>query len=75
MSSTLTAEPINRKKANFGTELKFALRKIFGEPIDGMLSKENVNYLLGLEHAGIKEAKSLIEMIEKYDTIHVKEEW
>lgn len=60
MSSNLRAEPVNRKKKEFGTELKFALRKRFGEPIKAELGPEHIDYLLGLEHAGIKEASELI---------------
>jgi hypothetical protein len=75
MSSNLTAEPLNRKKKNFGTELKFALRKRYGEPICAELSKSHIDYLQGLYDSGIKEAKILIEMIEKYQNIIVKEEY
>lgn len=75
MSSNLRAEPISRKKKDFGTELKFALRKRFGEPINTELGPEHIDYLLGLEHAGIKEAKDLIEYITKNERIYIKEEY
>lgn len=76
MSSNLRAEPINRKKKEFGVELKFALRKRFGEPINTVLSKDrDIDYLLGLEHAGIKEAHELIEYLIANEQIRIKEEY
>lgn len=75
MSSNLRAEPIKRKKKDFGSDLKFALRKRFGEPVDVLMEKGDIEYLLGLEHAGITEAKELRDYIMQHEEIRIKEEY
>jgi len=75
VSSNLTIEPINRKKKSLSTELKFAARKRYGEPIRTELDKSDVPYFQGLVDAGIKDAQDVLDMIEKHDCIAFNEEW
>ena len=62
-------------KESLGTELKFALRRLYGEPVNTTLILSNIDSLRGLEAAGVAEARKLIEAIEKYGRIEVKETW
>ena len=75
MSSNLRAEPTVRKNLDLDTQLKFALRKRYGEPVSATMSKNHIDYLTGLKDAGIKDAEKLIDFIEKHDEIFVKEEY
>lgn len=75
MSSNLYAEPAQRKKLSLSTELKFALRKRFGEPIKYNADRTDVPYFQGLFDAGIEDAKKLIDMIDKHSMIVLSEEW
>ena len=73
MTSSLHWEPRYRKTKDLSDELKFALRKQYGEPVDTLMDVGDINYLLGLDHAGIKDATFLIEAINKHQEIEVKE--
>lgn len=79
MSSNLTAEPINRKKLDLGTSLKFALRKCLSEPINAEIGESFIPILKGIMAAGddsaSKDADKLIQFIEKYGQIYLKEEY
>lgn len=79
MSSNLTAEPINRKKLNLGTSLKFALRKKYGEPVNIVMCNTNLSFIEGLIAGGndelSAEAQKLYQYIEKYGEVLIKEEY
>jgi hypothetical protein len=79
MSSNLRAEPVDRKKLELGTGLKFALRKIYGEPVNIQLGKHNLDFLNGLIAAGtddiVTDTKKLIEYIAKHGDCIIKEEY
>ena len=68
-------EPVSRKKHDVSTELKFALRKSMGDPVNGLLDGQDIHYLQGLHDAGIKDAKKLIDAIKKYGEISLKEDF
>lgn len=79
MSSNLRAEPRDRLKLELGTDLKFILRKRYGEPIDLDISADELPYLQGLLDAGNESIRSnveaLIKMIKQYNWIKLKEEY
>lgn len=75
MSSNLVWEPTERKKSEVSHQLKYALRKRFGEPINVTLQSDDIMYLRGLEDAGLQDAYKLIKAIEKYGEILVVEEY
>ena len=75
MSSNLVWEPADRKNHSLPYELKFAMRKHYGEPIDKILTDLEAPYLEGLRDAGISGAQILLDAIEKHDKIHVREEY
>lgn len=73
MSSNLGWMPVESDWRFLGDQLKFALRKGYGEPVDAVLNSEDIPYLKGLADAGVKDADKLIEAIEKHDELRVKE--
>lgn len=79
MSSNLTAEPVDRKKLDLGTSLKFILRKRYGEPISATIGDGDLPYLQGLLDAGNDEVKKdvekLIAMIGKHGNLYLKEKY
>ena len=76
MSSTLTWEPQHREKDSLPDELKFVLRKQCSDGyVDIRMSESDLAYLRGLRDAGVKGAQTLIEAIEKYESIIVREEY
>ena len=75
MSSTLVWEPTDREKTDLSNDLKFALRKSYGEPISFILDQGDLPYLTGLKDAGITDANALIAGIKKYGKITVTEDW
>lgn len=76
MSSNLywiqTAVPSNHALSD---ELKFALRKEYGEPVRLNLDESDLSYLRGLFHAGLKDAEKLIKAIHKHGEIRVFEDF
>lgn len=75
MSSSLEWEPRNRERESLPDELKFVLRKRYGEPVSSIIDDSDLAYLAGLRDAGIEGAEDLIEAINKYGEIHVKEHY
>ena len=75
MSSTLIWEPLNRKKKDLPDEIKYILRKKYGEPINIVLRENDIGYLQGIKDAGVLSIEILINAIEKYQEILVQEEW
>ena len=76
MSSSLGWLPVKPEDWEYlDTDLKFAMRKRFGDPIHTKLSAASIPYLEGLKDAGIKDAKILIKAIRKHGDIEVKEVW
>lgn len=77
MSSTLTWEPTERPKGELSDELKQILRKAYndGQPIHNMiLAERHIDYLVGLDDGGIKDAGKLVAAIQKYKEIVLNEE-
>lgn len=75
MSMSLGWEPVRPSRLKFLDDaLKFAIRKRYGGTVDTVMTSEDVPYLEGLRDAGVKDAKTLIEAIEKYGSIYVREE-
>ncbi len=78
MSSNLEANPTRPGGIlSLSSEMKYALRKRFDQPIDEVLTEGSdiVAYLQGLEDSGIKDASKLIEYIEKHEIMSVNEEY
>jgi hypothetical protein len=75
MSSVLVWEPTDREKTGLSNDLKYVLRKSYGEPISFVLSQGDIPYLTGLKDAGVKDANALIVAIKKYRKITVTEDW
>ena len=74
MSSTLSWRPaFPPKSGSLPSELKFALRKKYDEPIDIMFDESDIPFLEGLVCAGIPGANDLISAIRKHKQIIVKE--
>lgn len=84
MSSHLTVEPMQRNKLRLGTSLKLALRKKYGEPVNVVMNNANghfTEFLSGLIIASdcqpelAKDAKMLLDFLEKHDELSIKEEY
>lgn len=75
MSSNLAWEPGCRQKNSLPDQLKFVLRKKYGDVVDANMDTDDLPYLTGLRDAGIDGAQTLIDAIEKYDEISVVEEF
>jgi hypothetical protein len=73
MSTNLCWEPTDRKAKTLSTNLKWALRKQYGEPVKASFDLSDVGYIRGLLHAGIEDAQALLDAIEKYECIDVYE--
>lgn len=77
MTSNLYWEPIKPTPSSrcLSTELKFALRKSFDNPIRTELDEESLGYLAGLRDGGIEDAQKLIDAIKKYGSIQLWEDY
>ena len=73
MSSTLNWRPLHSNEKDLSDELKFMLRKEYGEPVNCVLRDEDIKFLRGLSIAGASEADELIAGISKFGEIEVKE--
>lgn len=74
MSSSLEMEPVARKTTSLSDALKFAMREKYGT-VDNTFSQEDIPYFEGMLGAGIKDAKRVIEAIERYGEIHIREQF
>ena len=76
MTSNLIWIPVEPEKMNdLPNELKFILRKRYGNPIDSILDNSSFPYLQGLGDAGVKGVDKIINAIRKHGEIRVKEYW
>jgi hypothetical protein len=76
MSSNLLWSPVSPPAGgDLDDQLKFVLRKRFGEPIRATVSKDDVQYLSGLADAGIKGAEQLIELIAENGALALIEQY
>ena len=75
MSSSLGWMPHDRKIKTLADELKYALRKRYGDPVNTTLTENDMEFLAGLEAGDVKDASKLIEALGKHGTIDVKECW
>ena len=75
MSSNLQWQPLKQNWKDLSSDLKFAMRKRYPDPIDIVLLRGDIPYLEGLWDAGLMDAKSLIDAISKYGEIQVKENY
>jgi hypothetical protein len=74
MSSNLAWFPVVVPKGHdLSDELKFVLRKRYGEPVKALMTGKDVPYLLGLLDADIKDVCKLIDAIGKFGEIDVRE--
>ena len=71
MSSTLYWKPVSKKNNSLSTELKFALQKKYGSSTKITMTYDDMPYLEGLLHGGVKDAKDLIDAIEQHEEIEV----
>ncbi len=80
MSSTLYWRPANEHGKELSDEMKFLLRKRWGDPLKVTLGKSDVNILEGMELA-VEDKKlkgeigDLIRAIDKCDQIVLEERW
>lgn len=75
MSSSLYWEPSFRARKILSYDIKCALQKKYGGTIHNrQLSEGDIPYLQGLQDAGVKDAKELIEALEKFHSITLDEE-
>ena len=77
MTSNLSWVPINPSRGKeLSTELKLVLRRKYDNQIDGQrLTYDDVCYLDALCDADIKDAKKLIDAIDKYGEISLVEKF
>jgi hypothetical protein len=76
MSSTLYWEPVKPKKGkSLDTGLKWILQKRYGSPVQVELDDGDIPYLQGLADANTEGAQTLIDAIEKYGRIELREEF
>ena len=74
MSSNLGWIPVKTNNYKWlDIDLKFALRKSWGNPVAAKIDCCQLEYLRGLRDAGLKDAQKLIDAIEKYGEIQVEE--
>lgn len=75
MSSNLYIEPAYREKKSLSTELKFAARKRYGQPINAKLTESDIAYFQGLVDAGIKDAQIVLDMINQHNEVSFEEQY
>lgn len=73
MSSSLEWEPTTKHGKSLEAD-KFALRDVYGDPVNIVLNEENLKELRVMQALG-KDVKELIELIEKHGSVRVKEVW
>ena len=74
MTMNLYWEPAEREPSgDLDDKLKFALRNRCGGTVDTILTTQDLSYLNGLTDAGIKDAETLVDAIEKHGSIRVFE--
>jgi hypothetical protein len=76
MTTNLYWRPKATKKNNAGqdSELKWALQKRYGCPINKIIGVSMIDYLQGLADGHVSGAQELIDAIEKHDEIELFEE-
>lgn len=74
MSCTLCWKPVSKTCKSLDDALKFALRKRYGPTIHTTLDSSDFEYLEGLRDAGVKDADTILDAIEKYGQISLFEE-
>ena len=72
--SRLKWSPAHKEVTELPDRLKHALRRTYGNPIDGHLNRGDILYLGGLVDAGIDEAEFLICALERWHNIDIFEE-
>ena len=73
MGSDLIWEPKHKEVICLSLDLKLALRKRYENPVNRLMDQYDLEYLCGLQDAGIKDASLLISAIAQYRAIIVKE--
>ena len=69
MSCQLFWRPIGSGRSAGGSRLRYAVEKRFG--VDVRLDESALEFLRGLEAAGVEGATDLIEAIEKHEEIEI----
>ncbi len=74
MSSNLIWRPVAPQPNRIlPDELKFMLRKRYGNPINSALSKQDIGYLRGLKDCDVEGAQTLIDAICNHGEIVIEE--
>ena len=74
MTSSLTWCPsVVPTQQTLPYELKFVLRKKYGNPVEAVFTTHDISYLEGLRDCEIKGAMELIQAIAEHGSIQVKE--
>lgn len=74
MSMNLYWQPVINTENDLSDALKFALRKRYQHGMDIRMDGGDLSYLQGLLDAGIEDAQTLIDAIEKHGVIRVYEQ-
>lgn len=77
MSSTLYYKPVVSNEKSLPDELKHAIKRLdqFEQTIDRVFDESDIPILRGMEASGVKGAKKLISLIEKYGQVELTEEY
>lgn len=75
MSSSLTWEKVRQNKKTLSYNAKYALRKKYGEPVDTVLTRSDIEYLEGLRDSGMEELTDLIDILYGNEEIALLEEY
>lgn len=75
MSSNLYWRPFGYGEKALPDELKFVLQKseYNHNGIDTIIRSHDLPYFRGLQDAGVKGASKIVEALEKYDEVEIKE--
>ena len=75
MSSDLVWEPVNKDYNHLKNDLKFILRKRYGNPVKAILNGSDIPYLEGLVDSGKEEVREIIDLIISHHEIKISETW
>ncbi len=74
MSSSLIWEPANSKKPSLDSSVKMSMRKLYGEPVDCVLSEKDLSFLRGALAAGA-DIQKVIDLIMEHGYVKFREEY
>lgn len=75
MSSNLVWEPVDKDYNHLDSDIKYALRHRYGNPVSAVLDSNDIPYLEGLIDAGNTKLKEVVKLIESHGEIKIEEVW